>query len=68
MAYLIDREQALWGGIVVAILNVRRRRVRSRVVLRDNSWYQTLTRPVAWRRKHAASISAWPAVHWQRSE
>ncbi len=45
MAYIIDRTQALWWDAVVAIVAVRRRGVRSRVVLRDNSWYHTLTRP-----------------------
>lgn len=45
MAYLIDRDRALWMGDVVAVLSIRQRRVRSRVVLRDNSLYNTLTRP-----------------------
>ncbi len=45
MAYLIDRQRALRDVELVVVINVRQRRVRSRVVLRDNSLYQTLTRP-----------------------
>ena len=44
MPYLIDRQRALWTGDVVAIMNVRQRKVRSHVTLRDNSLYRTLTR------------------------
>ena len=44
MAYLIDRERALLGREVVAVLDVRRRGVRSHVILMDNSLYRTLTR------------------------
>ena len=45
MPYLIDRSRALWDRDIVVIVGVRRRRVRSRVILRDNSLYHTLTRP-----------------------
>lgn len=45
MSYLIDRQRALYGGDVVVVLSLRQRRARSRVILRDNSLYQTLTRP-----------------------
>ncbi len=45
MPYLIDRQRALRTKEVVAILPVRQRRVRSRVILNDNSLYHTLTRP-----------------------
>ena len=45
MPYLIDRQRALYGGDIVAVLGLRQRRVRSLVILRDNSLYQTLTRP-----------------------
>ena len=45
MPYLIDRQRALWLREVVAVVGMRRRRVRSRVILRDNSLYHTLTRP-----------------------
>ena len=45
MSYLIDRGRALWERDVVAVLAFRRGKTRSRVVLRDNSLYHTLTRP-----------------------
>lgn len=45
MGYWIDRERAMRTTDVVAIVRFRERRVRSRVVLRDNSWHHTLTRP-----------------------
>jgi len=44
MAYLIDRTRALRVEELVAALPVRQRRIRSRVILRDNSLYHTLTR------------------------
>ncbi len=44
MAYVVDRQHALWSRELVAVLSVRQRKVRSRVVLRDNSLYHTLTR------------------------
>ena len=44
MAYLIDRQRALRTEEIVVILKGMRR-ARSRVVLSDNSLYQTLTRP-----------------------
>jgi len=45
MPYLIDRQRTLYTGDVVAVLKARQRRIRSRVIMRDNSLYQTLTRP-----------------------
>lgn len=45
MGYVIDRERALAMRRIVAVLSVRSRRVRSRVILTDNSLYHTLTRP-----------------------
>ena len=45
MAYLIDRGRALYLPDVVAITSVRLRKVRSRVIMKDNSLYHTLTRP-----------------------
>ncbi|HEX9779683.1 MAG TPA: hypothetical protein VGB20_00550 [bacterium] len=45
MGYLVDRQRALRTGDIVAVLSVRWRRIRSRVILKDNSLYQTLTRP-----------------------
>ena len=54
MPYLIDRQRALYAEDVIAVLAVRQRRVRSRVVLHDNSLYQTLTRPQTLVRRNAA--------------
>jgi hypothetical protein len=45
MPYVIDRERAIIAGEIVAVLRLRQRRIRSRVVLKDNSLYHTLTRP-----------------------
>lgn len=45
MAYLIDRQRALLADDIVAIVHSERRQARSRLVLRDNSLCQTLTRP-----------------------
>ena len=57
MPYLIDRQRALYAGDVVAVLGVRQRRTRSLVILKDNSLYQTLTRPKTLARR----AGAWPA-------
>lgn len=45
MRCVIDRGRAIALRDVVAILSLRRRGARSRVVLADNGLYQTLTRP-----------------------
>lgn len=58
MAYLIDRQRVLAGREIVAIVSVRQRRIRSRVILWDNSWYQTLTRPGTFRRYSARRAAA----------
>jgi len=50
MSYVIDRKRAFRDEELVAILAVRQRGVRSRVLLRDGSLYQTLTRPRTLRR------------------
>ncbi len=43
MGFLIDRQRGLWTRTIVAVLNVRLRRIRSRLVLADNSLYHTLS-------------------------
>jgi hypothetical protein len=53
--YVIDRERALFGREIVAILASRGRRVRSTVLLRDGSLYRTLTQPATFRRASAGS-------------
>ena len=60
MPYLIDRQRALWSRAVVAIVQGRQRRIRSRVVLWDNGLYQTLTRPVTFLR--CANACAGPVI------
>ena len=45
MAYLIDRQRALYGPDVVVVVTGNRRGERSRVTLKDNSLYRTLSRP-----------------------
>ena len=44
MPFLVDRQRALYGNDLVAALSVHQRRIRSRVILKDNSLYRTLTR------------------------
>jgi len=44
MPYLIDRRSVLRTRELVALLNVRKRRVRTHAVSADNSLYRTLTR------------------------
>ena len=51
MGYLIDRQEGWRDTEVVALVPLRRRSVRSRVVLRDGSLRETLTRPGTLRRK-----------------
>ena len=46
MGYLVDRQRAVGGDELVAVLAHRRRGARSRLVLSDNSLYHTLTRPL----------------------
>ena len=50
MSYVVDRKRAFRDEELVVILSVRQRGVRSRVLLRDGSLYQTLTRPRTLRR------------------
>jgi hypothetical protein len=61
MSYLIDRGRALWEREVVAVLALRRGKTRSRLVLRDNSLYHTLTRP-----KTMRNITAQGATWWKQ--
>ena len=50
MPYIVDRGRALYGSSIVAIVAIRQRQHRSRVILEDGSLYQTLTRPVTFAR------------------
>ena len=66
MGYLLDRQRALRLEDIVAVLAVRRRRVRSRVVLRDNSLYQTLTRPRTIMRRTQHDLEGRQGHTWQK--
>ena len=59
MAYLIDRQRAVYGRELVAIVSVRQRRVRSRAILTDNSLYHTLTRTKTFLRRVRANGIVW---------
>ena len=45
MGYLIDRDQVVWEGELVAVLKLRHRGVRSHLLLTDGSARRTLTLP-----------------------
>ena len=68
MAYLIDRQRALRLDDVVAVLKVRQRRSRSRVILRDNSLYHTLTRPQTLIRRARHDIEETQAATWRKQQ
>ena len=68
MPYLIDRQRALRDAEIVVVLSVRQRGVRSRVVLRDNSLYQTLTRPSTLREAARRGLSVAGAGNGRRSK
>ena len=44
MGYLVDRARAFRDTEVVAVVSIRQRGARSRLILRDGSLWQTLTR------------------------
>jgi len=54
---VIDRQRALWTEEIVAVLSVRQRRVRSHVILRDNTLLRTLTRPKSFVRRARAGVA-----------
>ena len=55
MGCIIDRGRAIALRDLVAIVSIRQRGARSRLVLTDNSLYQTLTRPKTFIRCVAAA-------------
>ncbi len=64
MAYVIDRARAIRLADLIAVLDSHRRQSRSRMVFRDNSLYDTLTRTKTFaRRAHqgADEQRGWPA-------
>ena len=60
MAYLIDRKRALRDTDIVAVVKVAQRGARSRVILSDNSLYQTRTRPQTLRRQAQGGAQGHP--------
>ena len=51
MGYLVDRARAFRDTDIVAAVSIRQRGARSRLILRDGSLWQTLTRVRTLRRK-----------------
>ena len=47
MAYLIDRTRAIRTTELIAIVRGHQRRVRSQMIFRNNSIYNSLTRPLS---------------------
>ncbi len=68
MAYLIDRQRALRLDDVVAVLKVRQRRSRSRVILSDNSLYHTLTRPQTLIRRASGHTEEIRTATWRKQQ
>ena len=66
MAYLIDRHRALWSHEIVVMLSLHQRGIRSRVILRDNSLYQTLTRTQTFVRRTHACEALIVTSRWER--
>lgn len=61
MSYLIDRHQALCMADVVAIIALRQRLLRSRVILKDGSRQDTRTRPATLVRRLHEAFRRWDA-------
>lgn len=68
MGYLIDRQQAFRDTELVAIVNVRRRGVRSRLLLRDGSLANTLTRPATLKQRYRFPWKELAGALWQKAE
>jgi hypothetical protein len=68
MSYIVDRQRALRTDDIVAVIKTQQRRLRSRVILRDNSLYQTLTRPQTLVRYTEGRSSAIAGVRVARPE
>lgn len=56
MPYVLERQRALSLSDMVVVLSVRQPGTRSRVILGDNSLYQTLTRPRTLVRRIRAAV------------
>jgi len=66
MPYIIDRQQAFRDAELVAIMNVRRRGARSRLLLRDGSLANTLTRPVTLKSRCGSPWEGLEGIVWQK--
>ena len=64
MPYLVDRQRVLRVEDVVAIVK-RRERPRSRVILADNSLYQTRTRPATLMRRAKDYPDSLKGARWR---
>ncbi len=60
----MDRHRAIRLSDLIAVLSLRQRGVRSRLVLRDNSLYHTLTRPTTLMR--ALTQRPLASIGWRR--
>lgn len=67
MPYVIDRNRALRLEEIVAVVKGPHRRLRTRVILRDNSWHQTMTRPETLIRYSRDVLTKWrKALVWRK--
>ena len=57
MPYLVERKQAIRLRDLVVVVPLAKRRARSRLILRDNSLHETLTRPGTLRRNLDAAAA-----------
>ncbi|MBI2884605.1 MAG: hypothetical protein HYY15_00330 [Candidatus Omnitrophica bacterium] len=67
IGYWVDRAQAFWGESVVAILAIRQRGARSRILLSDGSLVQTLTRCPTIQRKLRTNHRGLKGVVWPQN-
>ncbi|HAM40495.1 MAG TPA: hypothetical protein DDX89_00150 [Candidatus Omnitrophica bacterium] len=62
MGYLFERQEAIRDADIVAVLGLRRRGAKSRLVLRSGALRDTLTRPATLRRYFSSGRHATPAL------
>ena len=67
MPYVVDRQRALLTEDIVAVIRRQERRLRSRVILADNSLYQTRTKPATLTR-YARDYPALKGARWQKPQ
>ena len=64
IGYVLERRCALRDNELVVVLSVRKRGVRSRIVLADGSSVDTLTRPRAFIRKTTQRFTTRQGLVW----